>query len=127
LRFEKNYIGCRKYDRYNLFNFNSLGFVRTMIVLEKDKIIYHNCSDILLKPMQDITFDIVFDEESTFYVCQYYSLNVYVYAKKEKDLLEELKADLLFLWKQYALEEDNKLTKSAIKVKENLKSHFKQV
>jgi len=110
-----------------LFNFNSLGFVRTMIVLEKDKIIYNNCSDILLKPMQDITFDIVFDEESTFYVCQYYSLNVYVYAKKEKDLLEELKADLLFLWKQYALEEDNKLTKSAIKVKENLKSHFKQV
>ena len=43
------------------------------------------------------------------------------------DLIEGLRAEIDFLWKQIAMEDDNDLTEQAIAVKNNLLKHFKEM
>lgn len=58
--------------------------------------------------------------EDNQYVCDYDPWGIYVFAENLDALSSEVNEALVFLWKVYALEEDEKLSWRAIKIKKRL-------
>lgn len=68
------------------------------------------------------------DEEShQVFVVEDESLGLDVFASTRDELVSEVQSQLAVLWREYALEDDSKLTDSAIALKQRLLAKFKEV
>ena len=62
------------------------------------------------------------DESKQLYILEYPKLGVDISVYTREDLKEEIEDQIVFLWEEYAKEDDDKLTVSAIELKRNINS-----
>lgn len=62
--------------------------------------------------------EIIFDDNE---------LDIHIVAKDKKDLLNQLNEEFVFLWKEFAKEDENKLHKSAKELKRKILNLLKEV
>jgi hypothetical protein len=72
-------------------------------------------------------FNVFQDPESNLYTVKDKELGINVYSERQDNLEAELSEQLVFLWDNYALEEPEKLTKAARKLKTTLLKYLKEV
>lgn len=72
-------------------------------------------------------FPIALDVTSQYFVINDDTLNIHVFASTRNDLMAELIEQIYVLWKEYALEEDNVLTREAKNIKVNLIKHIETI
>ena len=79
----------------------------------------------VLIPRKNFNFTIVMD--CGFFMITEPAISLHVFAYDEESLIHEFAHTIKFLWRCYALENDNRLVLDALKVKQCLLSSFEEV
>lgn len=80
---------------------------------------YKNYEFHFIKPY---TFKIKKDKKN--FVCEDENFDIHIIASSEEDLYNQLSEEFVFLWKEYALEDDINLINDAIKLKNRVLNTF---
>lgn len=79
-----------------------------------------------LRAKKSIAFLPFYDKSSKYYILRNEEINIYVYARTRKELIEELQIQIAFLWREYVLAKDETLDEGAQALKDKLKSSFEE-
>ena len=77
-----------------------------------------------LIPRSPLTFTPVFDQSGKLLCAEDDLLNVHAFARDRRGLIEELERQILMLWREYALEDDDRLSAAAKRLKRALKERL---
>jgi hypothetical protein len=80
--------------------------------------------NLTLRAKEALLFELERDNSEKLICCIKDDIGVFVYAETRYDLIKQLNAQILMLWREYALESDAKLSKSGQKLKKSLLEAF---
>jgi len=80
--------------------------------------------NLTLRAKEALFFTLERDDSGKLICCIKDDIGVFVYSETRDDLIKQLNAQILMLWREYALESDEKLSKSGQKLKKSLLEAF---
>lgn len=101
---------------YNITNMTS-----KIIFNINEKIVY---KDLILIPNTNLVFEYSIINNN--YLCDKPEFNIYAYGDSYNSLINDIKNQIYFAWKEYACENDEKLNDKALILKKLLKISFKE-
>jgi hypothetical protein len=85
---------------------------RRIVLLKNDEYLYN---DVFIRIKKDLKFKII--KKKDFIIIENKKLNISLIVEKNNNIIENILNELIFIWNTYAIEDDNLLTKDAIKLK----------
>jgi hypothetical protein len=85
---------------------------RKIVLLKNDEYLYN---DVFIRIKKDLKFKII--KKKDFIIIENKKLNISLIVEKNNNIIENILNELIFIWNTYAIEDDNLLTKDAIKLK----------
>lgn len=85
---------------------------RKIVLLKSDEYLYN---DVFIRIKKDLKFKII--KKKDFIIIENKKLNISLIVEKNNNIIENILNELIFIWNTYAIEDDNLLTKDAIKLK----------
>ncbi|MDI9349348.1 MAG: hypothetical protein QM537_05040 [Candidatus Symbiobacter sp.] len=89
-----------------------------------DDFTWHGCQ---IKAKTPIEFEVTKHEDGRLLVIENPEIGVLVFADSRKKLLAELHEQVIFLWQEYALENDKILAMNALRLKKSLLDTFQSI
>lgn len=80
-----------------------------------------------LKAKEPLVFEVLYDEDAELYFLRDNPLGIQLSAGNHSELLNDIFEELDVLWRNYALEEDDKLTPAARELKRDLLEAFEVI
>lgn len=102
-------------------SYNTTGVNSKIIFNINEKIAYN---DLSLIPNTNIVFE--YSVINNNYLCDKPEFNIYAYGNSYNSLINDIKNQIYFAWKEYACESDEKLNDKALVLKKLLKRCFKE-